>query len=246
MSHNFPRWTNAIPTALAGGLGVLTVGIVVGTWYYATPDYMEVGYMPKQPVDYSHQIHAGKLGMDCRYCHTHVEESYISNVPDTATCMNCHTGDDTTAYLNTELWNAHKTNKNLIKVRESYASGVPIQWRKIHKLPEYAHFPHSAHVKAGVSCYSCHGRIDQMPVVYQTEGLGMGWCLDCHRAPEKHLVDVDGVLASTGGSSQPVKVTDLALVEALLNDTKAQQDRGAELARTKQIEPPQNCGACHY
>jgi len=245
VSNLFPQWTNLIPTAAAVGLGFGSVAVVVGTWYYATPDYMEVGYMPTQPVDYSHQIHAGKLGMDCRYCHSHVEESYVSNVPDTATCMNCHTGDDTTAYLNSDLWKAHKVNKSLSIVRTAFEETAPIEWRKVHKLPDYAHFPHAAHVNAGVSCYSCHGRIDQMPVVYQTQGLGMGWCLDCHRAPEKHLVDVDGLLASGKAGEAKVRITDLDRIANLLG-SEEQKKRGAELAEQRQIEPPQHCGACHY
>lgn len=242
MSSLFPRWTNAIPTAAALAVSFGGVGVVVGGWYYLTPDYFEVGYSPTQPVNYSHHIHAGKLGIDCRYCHTHVTDSYTSNVPATGTCMNCHTGDESGAYLNAELWKSHKENPNLIKVRESYASGTPIEWRRVHKLPDYVQFPHAAHINAGVSCYSCHGRIDQQAVVRQEKGLGMGWCLDCHRAPEKNLVDVDGLLP---GATASVKPTDLASVAALLADG-GQHDRGAKLAELRQLEPPQHCGACHY
>lgn len=240
MANIFPKWMNALPTAAAlfGGFGLVAVSFAY--WHYFTPDYWRVGYEPDQPVDYNHQLHAGKLGMDCRYCHTHVEESPHSNIPDTSTCMNCHTGSGETAYLNSSLWAAHKINPNLVTVREAYASGEAIEWRRIHKVPDYAHFNHAVHVKAGISCYSCHGRIDQQEVVRQVHGMGMGFCLDCHRAPEKNLVQADDVL-----QNDVPKITDLAAIEALLKDGK-QIERGIEIARSKQLEPPQNCGACHY
>lgn len=240
MANIFPKWMNALPTAAAifGGLGVVAVS--AGYMYYFTPDYWRVGYEPQQPVNYNHQLHAGKLGIDCRYCHTHVEKSNHANVPDTATCMNCHTGVGETAYLNSALWAAHKTNPNLVKVRESFASGAPIEWRRVHKAPDYVQFPHSVHLHAGISCYSCHGRIDQQAVVRQVHGMGMSFCLDCHRAPENQLVSADDALL-TGTP----KITDLGAVQALLNEP-GQAARGTEIARMKQLHPPQFCGACHY
>lgn len=240
MANIFPKWMNALPTfsAVFGGVGVVAVS--AGYMYYFTPDYWRTGYEPVQPIDYSHQIHAGKLGIDCRYCHTHVEDSKHANIPDTATCMNCHTGVGETAYLNTSLWNAHKANPNLIKVRSAYASGEAVLWRRVHKTPDYAHFNHSVHVHAGVSCYSCHGRIDQQAVVRQVHGMGMSFCLECHRAPEKNLVSADDMV-----QTDVPRITDLSAVEALLTDPK-QLERGLEIARTKQLQPPQFCGACHY
>lgn len=241
MSQVFPKWTNLIPKVIAP-LAVLGLGLVsFGYMYYVDNKYWMVGYEPQQPVDYSHQIHVGKLGMDCRFCHTHVEESYHSNVPATATCMNCHTADEATdqAMLSSDLWKKHKTNKNLVTLRASFQSGEPVQWRRIHKIPDYAHFPHAAHVNAGISCYSCHGRVDQLEVVRQNHSLAMGWCLECHRAPEKHLVDNKGQMGA------PVQVTDLKTVAELLA-SESQAQRGAELAKQKQLQPPQHCAACHY
>jgi len=238
---------NSLPV-VGGVLGMgATAFLVAGVTYYFTPEFWRVGYEPIQPVDYSHQLHAGTLGIDCRYCHTHVEESFHANVPDTGTCMNCHTGVGEQSFLNASLWNGtnkvgHRDNPNLITVRESYASGTPIQWKRVHKVPDYAHFNHSVHLHAGVSCYSCHGRIDQMAVVRVEHGMGMAWCLRCHRNPENNLVDVDGVLAEGEG---PVRVTDLATVQSLVSDSD-QQKRGLELAAHKGLQPPQNCGACHY
>lgn len=236
MSHVFPKWTNQIPRL---GLPVALGGFVLvcaAYLYYLDNKFWMVGYEPVQPVDYSHQIHAGKLGMDCRYCHSHVEQSFHANVPDTATCMNCHTADEETdqAFLSSDLWKMHKVNKNLIKVRAAFKSGEPIQWRRVHKVPDYVHFSHEVHVHAGVSCYSCHGRVDQLAVVRQNESLAMGWCLDCHRNPEKNLVD-----------TSKIKITDLLEVEKQLKSA-GHLAVGQELARVKQIQPPQTCGACHY
>jgi hypothetical protein len=133
-----------------------------------------VGYAPDQPVAYSHKLHAGLLGLDCRYCHQNVERSPHASVPDTNTCMNCHA-------------QVRKDSPLLEKVRESAAKETPIPWVKVHMLPDYAYFNHAAHVHAGVGCASCHGRVDQMEIVRQVEPLSMRWCLDCHRNPENHL-----------------------------------------------------------
>jgi len=231
---------NAIPTAAAvlgfGGVVALTAGVT----YYFTPKYWRVGYEPIQPVDYSHQLHAGTLGIDCRYCHTHVEESGHSNVPDTATCMSCHTGVGEQAYLERSLWTAHQENPHLVKVRESYATGRPIRWKRVHKVPDYAHFNHAVHVNAGVSCYSCHGRIDQQEVVRQEHSLSMAWCLDCHRNPAPHLV-----AASDIGSSGLTRITDLEAVERLLK-SRDQKERGARIEAEHMLQPPESCGMCHY
>ena len=241
MSQVFPKWMNllpkvALPLLLGGGATV-----AAGYLYYVDNKFWMVGYEPQQPVDYSHQLHAGQLGIDCRYCHSHVEESFHANVPDTATCMNCHTGDDATdvSFLNSALWAKHKVNPNLATVRSAHATGEPVQWRRVHKVPDYVHFPHAVHVNAGVSCYSCHGRVDQLAVVRQNESLAMGWCLDCHRNPEKNLIDNKGLLGPA------VQVTDLLNVASILAD-EGQAARGAELAKQKQLQPPQNCAACHY
>ena len=247
VSTVFPRWMNALPAAIAVGAGVAAAAAIGGIWHYFTPEYWEVGYMPDQPVKFSHQIHAGQLGIDCRYCHTHVEESAHSNVPSTSTCINCHQGDTAAdlAYLNSDLWAAHKINEDLIQVRTADDTEEPIRWRRIHKVPDYAHFNHAVHVNAGVSCYSCHGRIDQMEVVYQVESLSMAWCLDCHREPQKHLVDVDGLLTETMEQGGPVEVTDLARVAKLLA-RENQSKEGLLLAESKQLQPPEHCAACHY
>ena len=130
--------------------------------------------MPTQPVPFQHTIHVQQLGLDCRYCHSYVEVSSHSNVPNTQTCMNCHT-------------QIKANSPKLQPVRDSWTSGKPVEWTRIHRLPDYVYFNHSAHVNRGVSCVSCHGQINEMNVVWEDKSLGMAWCLECHRAPENFL-----------------------------------------------------------
>jgi hypothetical protein len=179
-----------------------------------SPKATDVGYMPTQPVPYSHAVHVGQLGMDCRYCHTGVEKAAHAAVPPTQTCMNCHA-------------KVRANSEKLIPVRESYATGMPIPWIKIHDLPDHVYFNHSAHVSRGVGCVSCHGRIDTMEVVYQAETLSMGWCLECHRNPEKHL--------------RPVEfVTQLDWVPE-----EDQIELGKRLREANNINPKETCNTCH-
>lgn len=170
----FPRWTNYLLPALA--ISVLGAGLYVPTLvtFGFSPRTTDVGYQPDQPVPYSHAQHVGDLGMDCRYCHNTVEQANFAALPATQTCINCH------ASIKTD-------SPRLLPVRESWVSGKPIKWSKVHDLPDYVYFNHSAHVNKGVGCVTCHGRIDQMDTVWQARPLSMSWCLDCHRAPEKFL-----------------------------------------------------------
>jgi len=151
--------------------GLSAVGFVD---YYFSPKYTDVGYMPTQPVPYSHKLHVGTLGLDCRYCHASVEVSPVANVPPTQVCMNCH------AIIK-------RDSPKLEPIRNSLATGKPMRWIRVHNLPDYAYFNHSVHVRAGVGCVSCHGQIDQMEVVHQAKPLSMSWCLDCHRNPAPNL-----------------------------------------------------------
>jgi hypothetical protein len=165
---------NLVPAALAAAVvfgGIALIGIV---WYYFSPEYTDVGYRPVQPVPYSHKLHAGDLGLDCRYCHTTVEIAAVAAIPPVQTCMNCH------AIIKTD-------SEKLQPIRDSYETGQPIEWIRVHNLPDYAYFNHSMHVNAGVGCISCHGNVAQMEVVMQMKPLSMGWCLDCHRDPGPHL-----------------------------------------------------------
>jgi hypothetical protein len=170
----FPKWTNSLRPVLGAALVLVPAYVVVVLALGGSPQTTAVGYQPEQPVPYSHALHAGKLGIDCRYCHTTVEVAAHAAVPPTQTCMNCH------AKIRAE-------SPKLIPVRESYATGLPVPWVRVHDLPDYVYFNHSAHVRRGVGCVECHGRVDTMEVVTEVGRLSMGWCLDCHRNPEKHL-----------------------------------------------------------
>jgi hypothetical protein len=133
-----------------------------------------------QPVPFSHQHHVSGLGIDCRYCHTSVEQSSFAGIPPIKTCMTCHS----------QIWNE---SPMLEPIRQAYRSEVAIQWTRVHDLPEFVFFNHSIHVKKGIGCVSCHGRVDQMPLTWQVHSLHMRWCLDCHRAPERYLRPLDQV-----------------------------------------------------
>lgn len=172
----FPKWSNALlPFLIINALGVPPFILVVAV-FALSPRTTDVGYMPTQPVEYSHTLHAGELGIDCRYCHNTVESARFAAIPPTQTCMNCHSAV------------ASKSDPDkLAPVKQSHETGQPIIWRKVHDLPDYAYFSHAAHVNKGVSCVECHDRVDRMDVVYQAETLSMGWCLTCHRDPAPNL-----------------------------------------------------------
>ena len=230
----FPKWSNLLlPGALLFG-AVAPIYVVYVVAYGFAPTAVDVGYMPDQPVPFSHQLHAGELGMDCRYCHNTVERSAHASIPPTQTCMNCHV-------------QIHKESPDLAPVWRSYETGMPIGWapddpeavsgwRKIHDLPDYAYFNHAAHVTRGVSCVSCHGRIDQMEVVYQHERLSMSWCLECHRNPDEYLRD-------------PATVTDLGWSfetdEAAQEQFESREAYQAFWKELHQINPSQDCSTCH-
>ncbi len=180
----FPRWANTLTIMLVlGAMGAPAYAVFV-IWFGFSPKTTDVGYMPKQPVNYSHALHAGKLGIDCRYCHTSVEKTGFAAVPPTETCMNCH---HAIRRATSDIAPDNKVNPEIAKIVAAWESGKPISWVKVHDLPDYAFFNHSAHVNKGVSCYECHGRVDKMEKVFQKNSLSMGWCLECHRDPAARL-----------------------------------------------------------
>jgi len=213
-NFQFPKWTNTIrplaTLALLGG-AVYTVVLIA---YALSPQTTNIGYAPEQPLPYSHAQHVSELGIDCIYCHNTVEIAAQASIPPTQTCMNCHAS-------------IHKDTETLAAVRESYETGMSIPWVRVHDLPDFVFFNHSAHLSAGVSCLSCHGRVDQMDVVSQTEPLSMSWCLDCHRDPDPHLRPKD-------------KVTDLAWTPP-----GEARELGAALRAEHDIQPSTSCSVCH-
>ncbi|MFC1729474.1 cytochrome c3 family protein [candidate division KSB1 bacterium] len=214
MAQIFPEWTNKVP-ALIGAAIVGSLAVVVGFfWYYGSPRYTDVGYRPRQPVSYSHKLHAGDLGIDCRYCHTSVEISPVSAIPPTQTCMNCH------RLILPE-------SEKLLPVRESFSTGRPVEWIRVHNLPDYAYFNHSAHLNAGVGCQSCHGSVNEMEIVQQVEPLNMGWCLGCHRDPGPYL--------------RPL--SEVTNMKWIIPDN--QQEFTERIIRERGISPPEDCSGCH-
>lgn len=175
MPQIFPKALNPVARAVILGVPLIAVTTGIGLAAFFRSSYATgVGETPPQPVAFSHAHHVGQLGIDCRYCHTSVENSHFANVPPTKTCMNCHQ----------QIWQGADL---LEPVRSSYRDNKPIEWNRVHNLPHYAYFNHSIHVAKGVGCVSCHGRLDQMNLTGQANTLLMEWCVNCHREPEKHL-----------------------------------------------------------
>ena len=187
-------------------VSALAVGGYLATCLFASihPEVVNVGHQPKQPVPFSHQLHAGQLKLDCRYCHNTVDKAAHAAIPPTATCGNCHGGEATTKYPGAlkddwrSLGQIHKDSENLKLIRESLDNGGdadPVLWIRVHDTPDFVYFNHSVHVNKGVSCKSCHGRVDKMEIVTQVEPLSMKWCLECHRDPTEHIRDPELVLS---------------------------------------------------
>jgi hypothetical protein len=217
----FPKWTNSLPLVLLVGAALVGGGVAAGVTIYLTPKYTRAGYQPVQPVPFSHKIHAGQLGVDCRYCHNGVEKSWFSNLPGASTCMNCH---------NQVL----KDDPRLAIVRDSAANNTPVPWVQVHIVPDYVYFNHSVHVTRGISCVSCHGRVDQMTEVREVKSMSMSFCLDCHRDPASQIRPVDKVTnLGWTWSTNGVEAANLQTVE------------GEKLVEHLRVESLQSCSACH-
>ena len=216
MANLFPEWTNKAPIKVIIGVTLIVVAIILGLNYYFTPKYANVGYQPVQPVAFSHYLHAKQLGIDCRYCHTYVDRSEHSNIPSASTCMNCH--------------NQVRTDSPaLAPIRASYESGLPVVWTKVHSTPDYVYFNHSVHVNRGISCFECHGQVNEMDVIYQSKPLTMLFCLECHRKPQDYV--------------RPLK-------EVYNLDWRAESHReqlvfGERAVHDWHIKPPLSCSGCH-
>jgi hypothetical protein len=221
MSDIFPKWTNRLPRNIIIGALLIGTAVTGGVTYYFTPKYTRVGYQPIQPVAFPHSVHVTQLGLDCRYCHNGVEKSWYSNIPATSVCMNCH---------NQVL----KDDPRLAVVRDSAATGKPIEWVQIHKMPDYVFFNHSVHVNRGISCVECHGHINHMDEVFHAKPLSMTFCLNCHRDPAMHVRPLD-------------KITDLDW-QVTKNDADwadQQRSHGEKIVHDWHVQSLQNCSTCH-
>jgi len=194
--------------SLVGGL--ILLAIVLARSSYVTRQQIFV----EQPLQFSHMHHVTDDGIDCRYCHTSVETSSFAGIPPTKTCMNCHS----VLFANAAF---------LEPVRASFRDNRPLHWVRVHDLPDFVYFNHSIHIKKGVGCETCHGRIDQMPLTYQQNSLLMGWCVDCHRNPAPNL-------------RPRAEITTMGYRPA-----KDQAELGPELMKAYNVHPSISCSTCH-
>jgi hypothetical protein len=175
MAQVFDRSSNALArfSLVLTGIIVIALGVTLDQ-LQRSPWVTRQGQRPDQPIPFSHKHHVEGLGLQCQYCHTQVEKAAYAGIPPTKTCINCHA----------QIW----TNAQLLEpVRQSWATGASIQWIRVHDLPDYVYFNHEIHVNKGIGCASCHGRVDQMPLMYMQNTLQMEWCLNCHRNPAVNL-----------------------------------------------------------
>ncbi len=218
MPQVFPRWADTFARLCVISAVLVPAGLVWACLVFTRSSYGTAAAAAHvQPVPFSHEHHVGVLGIDCRYCHTSVEHSSFAGMPPTKTCMNCHS----------QIWVG---SDMLAPVRASYRTGEPLRWQRVYNLPGFVYFDHSIHVQKGVGCTSCHGQIDEMPFTYQVPSLLMEWCLDCHRAPERHLRPREEVFN--------MKWT----------PPPNQLEVGRELARKYEIRAPRfltSCSVCH-
>ncbi|HTF88490.1 MAG TPA: cytochrome c3 family protein [Planctomycetota bacterium] len=222
MTQIFHKGFNTLSKAsiVVGGLAAVTLLAAVLA-SNRTPYISLVDVSREQPVPFSHKHHVGGMGIDCRYCHTSVEESAQASIPTTKTCMTCHS----------MIW----TNAAMLEpIRQSYQSDRSIEWLKVHDLPDFAYFNHSIHIKQGVGCQTCHGQVDQMPLMMRKNTLNMEWCLSCHREPEKYLRPREQVFNMNWDIH-----TDPA------TQGKTQEQLGAELVTLYNVQKLTNCSTCH-
>jgi hypothetical protein len=227
----FHRSANALSRVSIYGALFIVAGLL---WtlneLQRSPYVTYAGVRRQQPVPFSHQHHVAGLGIDCRYCHTSVENSNYAGIPPTKTCMNCHS----------QIW----TGAALLEpVRESFRSGKSLVWNKVNDLPDYVYFNHSIHINKGVGCDTCHGPVDRMPYMYNHASLQMEWCLNCHRAPEKYLRPRDQVFNmryEQPSTSRPVTVDG--------KDYTDQLDLGRDLIAKYKLRSAldiTSCSTCH-
>lgn len=218
MSQIFRPRANSIARAILLGTLLLLAAGGWTAWEIQNSSYVtRAQIIVQQPIPFSHEHHVKGLGIDCRHCHTSVTRSAFAGIPPTKTCITCHS----------QIW----TNAPMLEpVRASWNNDTPIRWNRVHSLPGYVYFNHSIHVAKGVGCATCHGPVDEMPLMYQYAPLTMAWCLDCHRHPEKNLRPRDEVFNMNYRAPDD------------------QQSLGRELAQRYQVRSPQaltDCSTCH-
>jgi hypothetical protein len=234
----FHHSTNTIAkVSIFGGLFLVAASLWVlaeiNRSSYNTGQFIEV----QQPVQFSHKHHVGDDGIDCRYCHTSVDKASFAGIPPTETCMTCHS----------QIWT---DSPNLAPVRESFRTGQPLHWLRIHDLPDFVYFNHSIHVRKGIGCASCHGKIDEMPLTWKENTLSMAWCVNCHRNPEKNIRPQDYIydLNWTPAADQKAQVIEEASKPTWVPPGKPvrQVRAGNDTYHILSEFQMTNCSTCHY
>jgi hypothetical protein len=231
MAQIFHRSANTIARAsIIGVVVVVSVLLWAALELQRSPYATYEGIAQAQPVPFSHQHHVGGDGIDCRYCHTSVENSSFAGIPPTKTCMNCHS----------QIW----TNAPMLEpVRASYRTGKSLEWTRVNYLPDYVYFNHSIHIAKGVGCYSCHGPVDKMPLTYEASSMRMEWCLNCHRAPEKFLRPRDQVFNME--YKQPSEDNKIAVDGTEYTEQIALGDALKHKYNIRTVEDITSCSTCH-
>ncbi|HEY0481141.1 MAG TPA: cytochrome c3 family protein [Kofleriaceae bacterium] len=212
MAALFPPWTNTATRIVLGAVALAVVGAIATPMIYARSPYATGQQDPVlQPIAFDHRHHVRDDGIDCLYCHEDAERSAFAGVPATERCLGCHN----------QIWN---DTPSIAPLRDSAETGLPIRWQRVHSLPDFVYFDHSVHVRRGIGCVSCHGRVDEMAAVHQVQRLTMSWCLDCHRDPVPNLRPRERITSMTW--------------------TPAPGEQ-AELARRYQPRSLTHCSTCH-
>ncbi len=209
-----PSFNTLSKVSIFGAVFFLGAGVWAWDTLLRSPYNTQVDVAREQPVPFSHKHHVQGLGLDCRFCHSSVEESAFAGIPPTKTCMGCHS----------MVW---KDAPILEPVRASYRSDLPIPWTRVHDLPDFAYFDHSIHVKKGIGCTTCHGQVDEMPLMWRTQSLNMDWCLACHRDPAANV-------------RPRARVFDVDWEPGSLSSTER-----AALASEYHLQSMTNCSTCH-
>jgi hypothetical protein len=244
MASLFPRWTNTLSRIMgAATLIIPAVGVGGALLIVRTPFITNEHVEIDQPVQFDHRHHNWEQGIDCRYCHSAVETSANAGIPATSVCLGCHA----------QVWNK---SPRLEPLRQAFFTEKPLQWNKVHDLPDFVYFNHSIHVGKGVGCVSCHGRVDQMATMRQEAPLTMQWCVECHRDPSKHIRPVDQVTNMTwkpatvgghgavghGGGENASENEHTKTERSGATPTSAGPDNWAE---KNAVHPRTSCDTCH-
>lgn len=213
-----PSMNTISRVSIFGAVFLIAGAILIAALIVRSPYVTQANVVRDQPVAFSHQHHVADCGIDCRYCHTSVEESSFAGVPATEICMNCH------AYL-------FDDQPALEPVRESYRTGIPLSWTRVHNLPDFAYFNHSIHVHKGIGCATCHGQVDEMPLMWREHSLHMEWCLECHRDPAQYIRPREEVFDMRWRPP---------------TDEREHRQLAARLMEEYDVQSKTNCSVCHF